>query len=255
MLIEIDGMKLNYKATGEGKDVVLLHGWGGQINSFEFVHKQLEKKFRTYSLDLPGFGKSDSPPEPWGIEDYSKIFNKFINSIKIHNPILIGHSFGGRIAIHYAADNNVEKLILVDSAGIKSKRNLAYYYKVYTYKLVKYVLRLPGFSLYSEAILQQVKKKLGSSDYRSASGVMQGTLVKIVNQDLRAFLPRIKAPTLLIWGDNDQVTPLSDAELIKSLIPNSGLVVLKNAGHYSYIDNARDFLIVLNKFLEDRKGS
>lgn len=251
MIIEVDDLKINYKVSGKGKDVVILHGWGGSIKSFEPVHHELENYFRTYSFDLPGFGMSDPPPVPWGVADYTQLIKKVISKLNIHAPIIISHSFGGRIAINYAAENETHKLIFVDSAGIKPKRKLMYYIKVYSYKTIKNLLRLPILKAYSESILEKYKRKLGSEDYRNISGVMQQTMVKVVNEDLKHRLPLIKSPTLLIWGENDTATPVSDGKIMERLIPDAGLVVLKNAGHFCYLEKLGDFLIIVKNFLKN----
>ncbi|HHY21888.1 MAG TPA: alpha/beta hydrolase [Bacilli bacterium] len=257
MHVEIDGMKLHYKVDGEGQDVLLLHGWGANIQTFAPVHQFLSRQFRVFSIDFPGFGESDPPPEQWGVYDYTAFLDKFIKKIGITNPILVGHSFGGRVSIVYSSMYGpVKKVILVDSAGIKPKRKLNYYLKVYFYKACKNILKLPILNRYQESILTKVKGMLGSSDYKNASGVMQQSLVKVVNEDLQHLMPKITVPTLLIWGENDEATPVSDGQMMEKLIPDAGLVVLKNAGHYAYLDKLNEFLVIIDKFLErDRKDT
>ncbi|WP_096189864.1 alpha/beta fold hydrolase [Evansella halocellulosilytica] len=256
MFVEINNMKLHYICEGEGTPVILLHGWGANIQAFAPVHNHLKKYHQVYTLDLPGFGESDEPPEQWGIEDYTDFLKAFIEKLEIEQPILIGHSFGGRMSICYSAKyGNIKKVILVGSAGIKPKRKPNYYVKVYTFKAAKNILKLPGLNRYSDDILTKVKSKLGSSDYKNSSGVMQQTMVKVVNEDLQHLMPEIKVPTLLVFGENDTATPVSDGQRMEELIPDSGLVVLKNAGHYAYLDQLQQFLVIVDKFLEnERKG-
>ncbi len=254
MFIEIKNTKINYMVSGEGKDLVLLHGWGGQIASFKPVHQYFEKYFRTYSIDLPGFGESGLPPRPWGSEDYADIISQMFSQLGINNPTLIGHSFGGKISIILASKLKVNKLILVDSAGIRRKKGPAYYFKVYSYKSAKKILSLPFLNSCCGKMLENYKSKLGSADYRNAQGVMQQTLVKVVNEDFRHLLPEIKASTLIFWGEKDTDTPLSDGQLMEKLIPDSGLVVFKNAAHFSYLDKLNDFLIISSNFLKNDMG-
>lgn len=251
MFIDIGDMKINYIVSGEGKDVVLLHGWGCSIETMKPIHKYLERFFKVYSVDLPGFGQSDTPKVAWGAEEYGIAMDKFLNKLNIDNPILIGHSHGGRTSIYLGATRKVNKIILVDSAGVKPKRSLKYYFKVYTYKAAKVVLKLPGLSPHREEILNKMKGKVGSTDYKNASGVMQSTFVKVVNSDLKELMGKIKAPTLLIWGEKDTATPVSDAKIMEKLIPDAGLVVFKNAGHYSYLDNYNQFIAVISEFLKN----
>lgn len=257
MFIELTDVRLNYTVSGEGQNIILLHGWGANIGAFKPVHDNYSQHFKVYSIDFPGFGESTEPPAPWGVEDYTDLLHEFITKLDIKNPILVGHSFGGRVSIYYATKyGNIKKIILVDSAGIKPKRSLSYYVKVYSYKTVKNIFKLPGLNRYSDEILAAFKKRTGSTDYRNVSGVMQQTLVKVVNEDLQHLMPKINVPTLLVWGENDDATPVSDGEQMEKLIPNAGLVVLKNAGHYAYLDQLHQFLVITNKFLEDdRKES
>lgn len=253
MIVEIDGLRINYKVSGNGKNIILLHGWGGQIISFKLVHEYLEKHFKTYSIDLPGFGESDMPSVPWGVNEYADLINKFIQKLNIDEPILLGHSFGGRICLYLASEYliNINKVILVNSAGIKPKRGIKYYFKVYTYKAVRKTLSLPLINKYTKNMIERARNKFGSSDYNNAPEIMKKTMIKVVNEDLKSLLPKIKSPVLLIWGENDTTTPVSDAKIMKKLIPDAGLVVFKNAGHFSYIDKLNDFLIVLNSFLKE----
>ncbi|QQK81834.1 alpha/beta hydrolase [Salicibibacter cibi] len=253
MFTDINGGQIHYRCSGEGKDVILLHGWGANIDTLAPIHRHLEPNFRVWSIDFPGCGKSPEPKEPWSIDDYTSMLEQFIKNHDIQCPILIGHSHGGRVSIRYAAGRDVHKIILVDSAGIKPKRKLKNQVKVYTYKTSKALLNLPGLKSHKEKILTRVKKKLGSTDYQNASGVMQQTLVKVVNEDLRHYMPKISVPTLLVWGEHDDATPVSDAKIMEEMIPDAGLVVLKGAGHYAYLDNLQEFLVILNHFLDKDK--
>ncbi|RSL28915.1 alpha/beta hydrolase [Salibacterium salarium] len=253
MNINIDGLKVNYHVSGEGTDIVLLHGWGVDMQAFAPVHQSLEKDFRVWSIDFPGFGKSTEPPEPWTVGNYTDFLGTLLKKLDIDQPILVGHSFGGRVSIKYASAHPVHKVILVDSAGIKPKRKLKYYVKVYTYKAFKKLLNAPVLNQYKDTILTKVKGKLGSTDYKNVSGTMQQTMVKVVNEDLRHHLPHIKVPTLLVWGENDEATPVEDGRLMEQTIPDAGLVVLDNAGHYSYLDKLNQFLLVIDSFLQKDK--
>lgn len=252
--ITIDGIDVNYSVSGSGRSVLLLHGWRASLQSFGFIQESLAKDFKVYAIDFPGFGQSGEPPVPWGVEEYSLFLEKLIEALDIPNPIILGHSHGGRVSIRYASEHPVHKLILVDSAGVKPKRSLKYYIRVYTYKTAKHLLSLPVIRRYKDELLGKFKAKLGSADYSSVSPVMQQTMVRVVNADLTSYMPSIQAPTLLIWGENDTATPVSDGRLMEKLIPNAGLAVLKNASHWSFVDKPREFLIILHHFLESDKG-
>lgn len=252
MFTELNHLKINYEASGEGQPVVLLHGWGASIKTMEIVHNYLKNHCKVYSLDLPGFGQSDEPPFPWELSHYADLVEQFLNQMQITNPIMIGHSFGGRIIIKLAGEKQlpIKKIILVDSAGVKPKRTMKYYAKVYTYKLIKKTFQLPFVKPFTAKLFERVKGKFGSADYKNASEIMRQVMVKVVNEDLRHLLPKVKPPTLLIWGENDQATPVSDGKLMEKLIPDAGLVVFQNAGHYSYLDKFNEFAIVVASFLK-----
>ncbi|HBC31742.1 MAG TPA: alpha/beta hydrolase [Clostridiales bacterium] len=254
MYIDIDGLNINYIDEGEGNHVLLLHGWGGSIQTMMPIFNILKDKFRVVTLDLPGFGNSDIPNEPWNSYNYSECINKFIEKINLKELILFGHSHGGRISIILASKYNVvRKLILIDSAGIIPKRKAKYYIKVYWFKLLKKIyLIFPAKN--KKEKLDKFYKKFGSQDYRDSEGVMRQTMVKVINDNLLRLLALVKAPTLLIWGENDEETPVYMGELMEREIPDSGLVLLKGAGHYSYIDNYDQFRAVIKVFLKDDFG-
>jgi pimeloyl-ACP methyl ester carboxylesterase len=211
MFATINTLKVHYHVSGAGHDLLLLHGWGTDLTAFTPVHSHLETSFRVYSLDFPGFGQSDPPPSVWGTQEYADFVRQFLKEFHMTNPILIGHSFGGRISIRLASTESIPKVILVDSAGIRPRRSWTYYLKVSFYKSMKAVVTtLPIVKDHAEQILERFRRTSGSTDYQQTSGVMRGTFIKVVNEDLRHLLPKILAPTLLIWGENDEATPVAD---------------------------------------------
>ncbi|QCX34582.1 alpha/beta hydrolase [Caloramator sp. E03] len=250
MFVDIDGINIFYKNEGSGKKIILLHGWGGNADSFLPVFNHLKSKFEVYAIDFPGFGRSSPPDRPFDVTDYMNILYKLFKKLKIEKASLVGHSFGGRVSILFSAVHPecVEKVVLVDSAGIIPKRTLKYYYRVYKFKLLKkiYLLFSKGDK---EEKLERFYKKYGSKDYRE-SGNMRQTFVKVVNQNLRPYLKDIKAPTLLIWGEEDKDTPLYFGKIMEKEIPDAGLVVFKGAGHFSYLDKLSDFNIIITRFFE-----
>lgn len=252
----IDGTAVRYKTTGEGPDIVLLHGWGCTLDIWKSVQEHLQDGFRVTSIDFPGFGESPEPPAPWGMEEYAALLERFVRRRGITDPILVGHSFGGRVSLLYASRNPVRKMVLVDSAGVKPRRSPHYYAKVWAYKAAKRILPLiMGRRRGAEAI-ERRRNKSGSADYNAASGVMRATLVKVVNRDLRPEMPLIEAPTLLVWGENDTATPLVQARVMEKRIKDSGLVVFSGAGHYSFLERPAQFAAVLDSFLgNDKKDS
>jgi pimeloyl-ACP methyl ester carboxylesterase len=251
MYLDIKDIKIHYHLTGEGYPVILLHGWAGSIASFAPVHKHLETRFKTCSIDLPGFGRSDPPKAAWSTSDYAIFLVSFFQMLGMDNPVIIAHSFGGRVGIRLASSIAVRKLVLIDSAGIKSHRSISYYVKVYSYKTVSRILRLPAIEPFTADMLKKMRNRIGSQDYLNASPRLREILVKTVDEDLRDLLPQIKCPTLLVWGQLDSATPIADALLMKELIPDSGLVRFPKAGHFSYLEQLNEFLIVIDNFLRN----
>jgi pimeloyl-ACP methyl ester carboxylesterase len=248
--IEINGYKINYEVEGEGKNVILLHGWLASLETMKPIANNLKKHFRVYNVDIIGFGKSDLPKQPLHTDDFGNFLNDFIKALNIENPILIGHSNGGRMIINYAGRKlgNINKIVLIDSAGIKPKRKLSYYIKIYTFKILK---KLIPNTEKTKKLRNKVLNKFGSTDYKNSPEVLRKTMSNIVNEDLKSILPNIQAPTLLVWGTNDTATPISDAKIMEKLIPNAGLVKYDGAGHFSYLDCLPNFLIVLDEFFKE----
>lgn len=249
--IVIDNLSLHYEVSGEGKPLVLMHGWGCDHTTVRSIAATASQFRKVYNLDLPGFGKSGEPEDVWGVEEYTRFVEKFIKQEGLENPTLVGHSFGGRISLLYSSRNKTEKVILVDAAGIKPKRPLSYYRKVYTYKATKMIYRLIFGEKKSAKKIEEMRAKKGSADYANASPRMRAILSKVVNEDLKHCMPSISAPTLLIWGENDTATPLSDAKTMVKLIPDAGLVSFPGCGHYSFLDNPGQFAAVVSSFLKN----
>lgn len=248
--IDIEALMAHFQTAGTGTDVVLMHGWGCDHSIWAGVGRHLEEAgHRVTALDFPGFGDSVEPPVPWGMEEYTAWLEKFLAARGIENPVLIGHSFGGRVALIYASRNPVGKVVLVDAAGVKPRRSLRYYLKVWSFKALKRLAPLVVGRTNAAAIIERRRARAGSADYNAASPVMRGTLSRVVNEDLRRFMPSISAPTLLVWGEKDTATPLRDAKIMERLIPDAGLVVFEGAGHYSFLERPAQFAAILDSFL------
>ena len=257
MFVEIDGLKIFYNVEGNGNPVILLHGWGANSYSLIPISNYLKKIYQTISLDLPGFGKSDIPLNSFNGDDYKNIVLKFINFLNLKNYVIIGHSFGGRIAIRIARENpdELKGLILIDSAGIREKKTEKQKISENTFKFLKKITTklLKGES--REKILDKLRNIFGSVDYKSQKGVMRDTLVKVVNEDLTSFLKEIKVKTLIIWGEKDKELPVKHAYIMYELIQNSKLFILKNCGHFPYLDNLPKVLSSIESFLEEIYGN
>lgn len=251
----IDNYNICYKETGQGeKIVVILQGWGTELSVYDSVAATISDKYRVIQLDLPGFGHSDEPREPWAVEDYAEFFIKFMDKLAIKKATLLGHSYGGRIIIRLASRDSlpfdIDRLVLVDSAGIIPKKTLKQKLRIKKYKIIKKIVNIKLIYAICPDIIDQWRKNQGSQDYRNATPIMRQCLVKAVNEDLTQLLPRIKADTLLIWGDGDTATPIQDGQLMEKLIPEAGLATIKGAGHFCFLDQPAIFSSIMKSYFK-----
>lgn len=229
--------------------LVLLHGWGANIESVVPIINAIDPKYHVYAYDSAGFGDSEEPKEVWGTHDYELLLERFLDAMKIEKATFIGHSFGGKTLSIFAAKHpeKVDKLVLVDASGVIPKRDLKYYFKVYSFKALRKIYTLFSKGDKDEK-LRKFYEKFGSDDYQASQGIMRKTFVKVVNESTEEYFDKIEAPTLLIWGETDEATPLYMAKIFEKKIKDSGLVVL-NGGHFSYIDDYGTFVAVIKSFL------
>ncbi len=231
--------------------MLLLHGWGSSFAVYGRIISSLSDRCRVVAVNFPGCGASETMKEPWGLEDYCDFCLEFMDKVGLQNPILIGHSHGGRVTLKIAAEKmlNPPKIVLLDSAGLIPKKSFKQKFKAKSFKTIKAVLTLPVIKNHSENLLNKARSYYGSADYNAAPEVLRKTLVRLVNTDLRDILPNISCPSLLIWGDCDTATPLEDAKIIEGLIPDAGLCVLKGTGHYSFCEKPFEAEAILNSFI------
>lgn len=252
MQVKIKDWNINYEVQGEGEPVVLLHGWLTDLESMRPLTTNLVNTHKVYLVDVVGFGKSSLPKEPLNSNDFAEFLKLFLEKLHIENPVLIGHSNGGRIIINAVGKNMVKakKIVLIDSAGIKPKRSSKYYAKLAIYKTGKLFLNLLPNTKGLKEFKERLRNKVGSSDYKASPIVLKDTMKIIVNEDVKNILPNIKVPTLLIWGSLDTATPISDAKLMEKLIPDAGLVEYPYGTHFSYLENIENCRLVLDSFLK-----
>ena len=251
MQVKIKDWDINYEVQGEGEPVVFLHGWLTDLETMKPISTNLVKTHKVYLVDVVGFGKSSLPKEPLNSQDFAEFVKEFLEKLDIKNPVLIGHSNGGRIIINAVGKNMVKakKIVLIDSAGIKPKRSVGYYIKVTVFKTGKLFLNLLPNTKGIKEFKERLRGKVGSSDYKASPTVLKDTMKIILNEDVKELLPNIKVPTLLIWGGMDKSTPISDAKIMEKLIPNAGLVEYPYGTHFSYLENVENCKLVLDSFL------
>lgn len=240
----INNTNINYVTYGneKGKNIVLLHGWGQNIKMMEPVGNAFQKDYSITIIDLPGYGESSEPTYTWQVEDYVKAIKELLDYLKIDNPILIGHSFGGKISLLYASKYNVNKLILFASPFKKGKDTKTLKVKILkTLKKVPIINKLEGFA----------KKHIGSDDYRNATTTMRKILVNTVNLDISDEVKKINCPTIIIWGTRDEAVPIEDAYELEKLIKDAGLIIYDNCTHYAYLERLGQTLSIIDCFIRE----
>lgn len=255
MNIEVDGYNICYKISGSGdRTAVMLQGWGTDLGVYDSVAGAINSEYRFVQFDMPGFGGSDEPKEAWDVDAYADFFCKFMKALNIERAALIGHSYGGRVIIKLASRDSVPfeitNIVLIDSAGILPKKSFSQKMKVKRYKALKKIFNVKLIYALFPELIDDWRSRQGSEDYRNASPVMRQCLVRAVNEDLTDLLPRIRQDTLLIWGDGDTATPISDARLMEEKIPNSGLAVLEGTGHFSFLEQPVIFENIMKSYFQ-----
>lgn len=230
---EVLGINLSYKEEGAGEDIILLHGWGANSNTFNRIINELKDNYHVIAIDLPGFGDTVIY-KPLNVYEVANILYQFLVIKGITNPIIIGHSYGARIAIIYASKYYVSKLVIVGGAGIKKRLPIRKRFSIRVYKILKKL---------------KINLNLGSEDYKKSNQILKKMLVNAVNTDLRCCMKKITTPTILIYGKNDEETDRYVSEEIHKNISSSSLIYLENCGHFLYLEQPNIFLLILNSFL------
>jgi pimeloyl-ACP methyl ester carboxylesterase len=252
----IDGLAI--RCTRRGRlgaaadlPVLVLHGWGAHLEAVEPIVAGLEGVTEVLALDMPGFGESEEPPEAWDADDYAGFLLAFLDWAEVPRCHLIGHSHGGRVSICLASGTpeRFERLILVDSAGIRPRRGFRYRRRVAVAKLGRLIGHLGPWG---RGLQERMRARVASTDYLEASQEMRGTFRRLIAQDLSDRLPGVRQPTLLVWGSDDEETPLWMGERMEELLPDAGLVVFEGAGHYSYGDDPARFRAMARTFLHQQ---
>lgn len=241
MFKKIRGVNINYIDYGMGKDtIVLLHGWGQNIQMMQPIGDNLSKNNRIIIIDLPGFGASEEPKEVWSLYDYVCCVHDLLKSLKVEKPILMGHSFGGKISLLYASQHKVKKLVVFASPFKKEVKTLSF-----KTKILKELKKVPGIN----KLEKFAKKHIGSTDYRQASELMRKIMVEHVNLDITDEVKKIDCPTLIVWGTEDEAVSISDAYELESIINDAGVVKYEGCTHYAYLEKLDQTISVLNCFL------
>jgi len=223
--VEIDGLSIHYKCDGTGNPILLLHGGGNDWHEWQQNLPALTRHFRTYALDLPGFGMSEAPDFPVSINWYVEFLKSYCEILGLSCFNMVAHSMGALLAIVFAVNypEYLNKLVLIDASGI-GKLSKTGQFLVYFFRILDRVL----------------KKRRGP---RFVSGSVNDWLV--INQ-----LNKIKSPVLLIWGQKDPYLPIEHAYLARSLIAECQLHIFPDCGHAPQRENPAEFNRLVLEFLK-----
>ena len=255
--VTIYGAKIHYAEAGSGPTVILLHGLGGSWQSWAFNIAPLAAKYRVIALDQIGFGKSGKPMINYRIGTYVDFLDQFYKQLKIERALLVGNSMGGWIAAAYTAAHpeKVDRLVLEDAAGYAPPPNfdnkVLYNLNPSTRDAMKQVAKLVFYNqaLFGTeaAIDQAMTARINAGDGYTIKSLTESI---IRGEDfVDAQVKAIKQPTLIVWGKQDGLTPVSDGERFKRDIPNSTMLVIDQCGHLPNVEKAAKFNAAVLKFL------
>jgi pimeloyl-ACP methyl ester carboxylesterase len=231
--------------------VVVLHGWGASIDAVGSILAGLRDKAELVALDLPGFGESDMVPAAWGNADYAAFVTKVVDQLGLERFALVGHSRGAAISIVLGSDpatrDRVERMVLTGAVGVKPRRKPSYYAKVASAKLGRVVGAVGGPP--GKRLQQRIRARAASADWLAAPEALRGTLRAVLAEDISPRLPNVAVPTLLIWGPDDDATPVWMGEKMEREIPGAALIVLRGGGHFAYAELAGEFNVIAAHFL------
>lgn len=224
--------------------VVFLHGWGGSFESFLFFAQSLSQNFYCVVIDFADLMFGD---KILTLDDFCNEVSDYLKTNGIQSASFVAHSFGGRVVARLVqrGEKIFNKIVLIDTAGLRYRRSLWYHVKVRWFKVL---VALSKFGLVSQKKLASY----GSSDYKCLNLNQKQTFKNIVNLDLKNAYKLIGVPTLIYWGEKDQETPIYMAKTLHKIIKNSGLIVEQGAGHFSYLKDVKKFMLVLESFLQER---
>lgn len=238
MLLTTSKGKVDVIQKGKGKDILLLHGFLSSKETFVHQISFLSNFYKVTAIDILGFGKSDKISYPYSVDDYVDLVVEVMDKIKINKSSVIAHSFGGRIAVKLASKTDrVDKLLLTGCAGVRLKKSLKVYFKIYSYKLLKKFISR-----------EKLLKKFASSDYQNLNEIERQSFKLVESEDLRECMRKIQAETLILSGEKDKATPPKSQRIINNCIFGSELILMKNAGHFAFIDKPYEFNLIAKEF-------
>jgi pimeloyl-ACP methyl ester carboxylesterase len=235
--------------------IFILHGWGSSSERWTGVIEQLSHAgYDVLAPDLPGFGQSVPPSFPWNVEEYATWADQFLQSLDVRPHLIVGHSFGGRVAIRLLQENpNLSHgLVLCGSSGLKHAKTFKQQLAYAAAKTGNFVFSIPGLSALRNLGRRALYRSIGEYDYYRTSGIMRETFQLVNDHDIAPGLETFSHPTLLIWGDQDKATPLADAHRFQELISGSRLEIIPGAGHRLPYEQTEAFCRLVAEFAKER---
>ena len=250
MQIIVDDLAVNYRLNGDGRIILLLHGWGDSLFTFDNLSKSLAVNNRVIALDLPGFGGSEAPKTVWGLDDYCNFLKHFLEKLGLGMPYaIIGHSNGGALAIRGLATKTLkaERLVLLAAAGVRDTHKV----KKAATKAVAKVGKATSFWLPNQQ-RQKLRLKLYGTIGSDLMVMpkLQETFKKTVSQDVQADAARLNLKCLLIYADHDPAIPIEDGRIYNRLIKESNLVILTGNDHFIHHDQPEKIESLIKDFLK-----
>jgi pimeloyl-ACP methyl ester carboxylesterase len=230
-----------------GPTILMLHGWGNTLHYFDPLCQELTG-FRIVRLDAPGFGGTETPKVPWSMEEYARFVAAFCNKLNLKPTVLLGHSFGGRIIIKGVSEHILaaEKIVLIAAAGVAGRFSARNIFYAIISKIGKYVLKPLSRDLY-QRMRREIYKR-SKSDYLE-TGAMSETFLNIIRENLSRSAAHVTVPALIIWGQEDEITPLHEAERLHYFIKASELKVIAGAGHFVYREKPEEVARLIRDFV------
>jgi pimeloyl-ACP methyl ester carboxylesterase len=234
--VVVNNQLVNYRLNGQGKLIILLHGWGDNISGLKSLDEELAKFYQVLAIDLPGFGESELPKKPWRLNDYAQLVAGVIKKLELEEPFAaIGHSNGGAVLIKAVSQKIIipSKLILIAASGVRTGQTL---------KRITLSIFAKTGNLATIWLPERYRMSLRSTLYGMAGSDMlivpelRETFTLVVQEDLQSVASQISLPTLLIYAENDQAAPISVGKTYNKLINNSKLEIVASSGHFIHLD-------------------
>lgn len=256
MIFERDGARMHYTICGQGPALLLLHGWGCSIDIWKTVLRDFAGEHTLVAVDFPGHGESPEPPAPWSVTEYMELVRALLDELHLGRVDVLAHSFGGRVALLLAAEHPeyINRMVLTGCAGLPNRPSGKKSRRAREYQLLKKLVLGPVGKLVGaqkrDALLEKLVQKYGSEDYKVLTPSMRATFNRVIGQDLTWCLDKIRASTLLVWGEKDTATPIWMGEIMEKTIADAGLVRFADCGHYAFLERYGDFQVIARRFLE-----